>query len=229
MSVSETHTPLRVVLAEDDEALRSLLAQQLDSDCRINLCATARNGIELLAYIDHLDLDLAVIDVEMPLMDGIHVVREIRKRSADIPIAMLTAFERKSRLMEAISAGAQGFLTKDMPTGELVDALLKVASGQDVMSSAAITVASEVLKAVQRRSEDGHDWSERVQLLAEKHRPVYDLLIQGFGNQQIAREAHLSEGTVRTYVSEILALLKCQSRSEVIRHASLAETVDIPL
>lgn len=227
--MSEHVTALRIVLAEDDDVLRTLLEQQLSADPRIQVCATAKNGIELLGYIDYMDLDLALIDVEMPLMDGIQAVSEIQHRGHNLAVVMLTAFDRKARLMEALSAGARGFLTKDMPTPSLVDSLLRIAGGEEVLSPPAVKVASEVLKELQYRSNQAQEWHSRVMCLSAKHRPVYDLLIQGFGNQQIAREAHLSEGTVRTYVSEILAVLKCQSRSEVIRHASLAETVDIPL
>lgn len=224
--MSEPRAPLRAVLAEDDDTLRSLLAQQLSSDDRIELCATARNGIELLGYIEHLDLDIAVIDVEMPLMNGIEATRELQKRQVDIIVVMLTAFERKSRLMEALSAGARGFLTKDMPTAELVEALLRAAAGHEILSTPALNTATSVLKSVQERREGAQAWERKVQRLSEKHRPVYEFLIQGMGNQQIARHAHLSEGTVRTYVSQILTLLECQSRAEVIRHASLAETTD---
>ncbi len=131
--------------------------------------------------------------------------------------------------MESLSAGAQAFLTKDMPVSDLVNAVVDVCNGKEILSAQATSFAAGVMRGLYSRFEDSSDWQQRVAALPEKYLPVYEQLIQGKGNHQIAREVHLSEGSVRTYVTGILALLGCQSRAEVIRRASLAETVDFPL
>lgn len=227
VKMSDLSRRLKVVLAEDDDDMRSLLVRQLERDSRISVSASVKNGFELVNYLKNADVDLVLIDVEMPVMDGIEAAQSIKLMKPDLPLVMLTAFERKSRLMDALAAGVSGFLTKDMPTRELVDSLVLVVSGHTALSDAALNFTTDVFRNLYRRSVTSAEWEMRVNRLSEKHMPVYALLILGLGNRQIAQKTLLSEGTVRTYVSEILEILECQSRAEVIRHASLAETVDI--
>lgn len=220
---------LKIALAEDDDQIRALLVSQLNEDPRVEVLISARNGQELMDAIQKVSVDAVLLDVEMPVLDGIQTVHALRSQGVGVKILMLTAFERKSRLMEALSAGAQAFLTKDMAVSDLVNAVVDVCNGKEILSAQATSFAAGVMRGLYSRFEDSSDWQQRVAALPEKYLPVYEQLIQGKGNHQIAREVHLSEGSVRTYVTGILALLDCQSRAEVIRRASLAETVDFPL
>ena len=220
---------LKIALAEDDDQIRALLVSQLNEDPRAEVLISARNGQELMDAIQKVSVDAVLLDVEMPVLDGIQTVHALRSQGVGVKILMLTAFERKSRLMEALSAGAQAFLTKDMAVSDLVNAVVDVCNGKEILSAQATSFAAGVMRGLYSRFEDSSDWQQRVAALPEKYLPVYEQLIQGKGNHQIAREVHLSEGSVRTYVTGILALLDCQSRAEVIRRASLAETVDFPL
>lgn len=220
---------LKIAIAEDDDHIRTLLVNQLNGDPRVEILISARNGQELVDAIQRVPVDAVLLDVEMPVMDGVETIKALRSQGIEAKILMLTAFERKSRLMESLSAGAQAFLTKDIAVSDLVDAVVNVCVGKEVLSAQATSYTTGVMRGLYSRIQDSSDWYQRVSELPEKYRPVYEQLIQGKTNYQIAREVHLSEGSVRTYVTGILMFLECHSRAEVIRRASLAETVDIPL
>lgn len=180
-------------------ALISLLGGQAD----IEVVAEAGNGEEAVAEALRLEPDVAIVDMEMPLRDGLWVARELRRRLPSCRVLILTVFGRPGYLRRAIDSGVAGFLLKDAPPGELGQAVRAIAAGQTMidpkLALAALTEGSSPLTA--------------------RERDVLALSVDGASVEDIARRLHLSGGTVRTYLSIAIQKLNARNRVEAARIA----------
>lgn len=218
--------PMKVMLVEDNDALREGLARQLQRAGKITIVATAHDGYEALELLRTIPTDLVLMDVEMPHLDGVEATRIITEEHANIRVAMYTAFERSERLSAAMAAGAVGFLTKDMPIKDVIDALERIRVGEHVLSPQATNAAISTLKLMGDYHRSSTHWNELVDELSAGQRAVYDELITGATNKEIAKKIAYSEGTVRVYVTQILDHFGCQSRTEVALRAARAGIVN---
>lgn len=219
-------TPMRVMLVEDNDVLREGLARQLQRAGKISIVATAHDGHQALELLRMIPTDLILMDVEMPHLDGVETTRIITEEHPHIRVAMYTAFERSERLSAAMAAGAAGFLTKDMPIEDVVNALERIRSGENVLSPQATNAAITTLKLMGAYHRSSTRWNELVDKLSAGQRAVYDELITGATNKEIAKKIAYSEGTVRVYVTQILDHFGCQSRTEVALRAARAGIVN---
>jgi two-component system, NarL family, response regulator DevR len=220
VTVSEGQTvtvTTRVFLLDDHEVVRMGLRQLLDDEEDLTVVGEASTAEEALNRIPSTRPDVAVLDVRLPDGDGVEVCREVRSRNPEIACLMLTSFADDEALFSAIMAGAAGYVLKQIRGAELVNAVRRVAAGESLLDPA---VTKRVLERL--RAEPEQD--EGLSGLTEQERRILDLIAEGKTNRQIAEAMYLAEKTVKNYVSNLLAKLGMERRSEAAAYAAtLAE------
>jgi len=209
---------IRVFLLDDHELVRRGLRELLESGGGIEICGEAETAEEALSRIPPTKPDVAILDVRLPDGNGVEVCREIRSRHPEINCLILTSFSDDDALFQAIMAGAAGYLLKQIRGTDLVDAVRRVAAGQSLLDP---SVTARVLE----RLRTGPETDERLARLTEQERRILDLIAEGLTNRQIAEEVHLAEKTVKNYVSNLLAKLGMERRTQAAVYATkLRET-----
>ena len=196
--------PIRVVIAEDQSMVLGALAALLEIENDIRVVGQASNGKEALQLTLQHKPDLLLTDIEMPEMSGLEVAAELRRQAATARVIILTTFARSGYLRRALDAGASGYLLKDSPAAALADAIRRVHSGRRVIDPELATEA----------------WSE-ADPLSDRERQVLRQAADGATSAEIANTLHLSEGTVRNYLSEAISKLGASNRVEAARIARM--------
>ena len=202
---------LRVLLIDDHTLFRVGLEGLLSSR-NIEVVASVNNGQECLPLIEELKPDVILLDMRMPGIDGLGVLRMLRDKGLEMPIAMLTTSSEESDLVESLRAGAQGYLLKDMEPDDLVLALRDIVAGKTVVAP---DLAPILAKAVQGKS-DSHKNEKLTPFahLTPRETEILGLLAEGQSNKTIARNLGISDGTVKLHVKAILRKLEVHSRVE---------------
>jgi DNA-binding NarL/FixJ family response regulator len=208
--------PLHVLLVDDQAMIRSGLRLLLEAEPDIAVVGEAGTGAEAVEQARLRRPDVVLMDVQMPVMDGIEATRRIiagRAPSADSPrIVILTTFDLDEYVFEALRAGASGFLLKNAPAGDLVAAVRIVAAGDALLAP---SVTRRVVAAFGHRrapAESGRNLGR----LSEREREVLLLVARGRSNAEIAAELVLGEATVKTHVSSVFAKLGLRDRVEAV-------------
>jgi DNA-binding NarL/FixJ family response regulator len=225
--------PVRVVVVDDQSLVREGLAIILDAQPDIEVVGQAGGGHEAIALAGRLSPDVMLMDIKMPRMNGITATREIKRQRPGIQILILTTYSEDELVFEGIRAGACGYLLKDITREELARAVRGAARGEAQIDPA---VASQVLGEFQRMADvlarrGGSTPAEREQAvpragvldelppmeeLTPREETILELLTEGLTNAGIAARLHLSEGTVKNYVSEILSKLQANDRTHAV-------------
>jgi two-component system response regulator DevR len=198
---------IRVFLVDDHEVVRRGLRELLDAEDDIDVVGDAATAGMALAGIASTSPDVAVLDVRLPDGNGVEVCREVRARDPRIACIMLTSFGDDEALFDAIMAGAAGYLLKDIRGNDLVDGVRRVAAGDSLLDPA---LTGKVLERLRKGDEE----DPRLASLSEQERRILALIAEGLTNRQIAERMHLAEKTVKNYVSNLLAKLGMQRRTE---------------
>jgi DNA-binding NarL/FixJ family response regulator len=201
------HVAVRVFLLDDHEVVRRGVAELLEAEDDIVVVGEAGTAEEAVGRILALSPDVCILDVRLPDGSGVEVCRAIREKRPEIACLMLTSFSDDEALLEAVLAGAAGYLLKQVRGSDLVDAVRRVGAGQSLLDPA-------VTATVLRRLREGSADDERLRGLTEQERRVLALLAEGRSNRQIADELFLAEKTVKNYVSNVLAKLGMARRTE---------------
>ncbi|MEW2166051.1 response regulator transcription factor [Streptomyces sp. NPDC007084] len=219
---SEQH-PIRVFLLDDHEVVRRGLTDLLDAEPDISVVGDAGNVEHALARGPALRPDVAVLDVRLPDGDGISVCRELRSQMPELACLMLTSFDDEEALLDAIMAGAAGYVLKQIKGSDLVSAVRTVASGQSMLDPATTARLMSRLRA---------DPAEEPALppelagLSPRERDVLALIGDGLTNREIGKRLYLSEKTVKNHISRLLAKLGVQRRVQAAVLASHLEHPD---
>lgn len=204
--------PIRVLLADDQELLRDALAIVLGAEPGIEVVATAADGAQAVQRVRAHEVDVVLMDVRMPGMDGIRATAEVLRVSPRTRVLVLTTFDVDEYVLAAVKAGASGFLTKDARPAALVDAIRSVAAGDAAVSPrATATLLSHV-----RRHVGVGEAEAALGALSARERDVVALLARGASNAEIGRRLYLTENTVKTHVKGILAKLGLADRIQVV-------------
>jgi DNA-binding NarL/FixJ family response regulator len=198
---------IRVFLLDDHEVVRRGVADLLSAEDDIEIVGEASTAEEAVGRILALSPDVCVLDVRLPDGSGVEVCRAVREKRPAMACLMLTSFSDDEALLEAVLAGASGYLLKQVRGSDLVDAVRRVARGQSLLDQS-------VTDTVLRRLRDGSPDDERLRGLTEQERKVLTLLAEGRTNRQIADELFLAEKTIKNYVSNVLAKLGMSRRTE---------------
>ncbi len=204
---------LRVVIADDQPMMRAGFKAVLEASGDIEVVAEASNGEEAVRAAGQHTPDVVLMDIRMPGMDGIEATRRLPRQR----VLILTTFGLDQYIIEALRAGASGFLLKDAPTQEVVAAVRAVAAGDAVLSAA---VTRQLLDQVARRLpaavSQRHD---ELDLLTEREQEVLRMLANGLSNSEIAAALIVSEATVKSHVSHLLGKLGLRDRVQAVIYA----------
>ena len=206
-----------VFLVDDHEIVRRGLTDVLDTDPELTILGEARDVAQALVRIPAVRPDVAVLDVRLPDGNGVELCRELLSRVDGLRCLILTSFTDEQAMLDAILAGASGYIPEDIKGPELTDAVKTVGSGHSLLDNRA---AAALMDRLRRASEpDGPLGS-----LAEQERELLDLLGDGLTNRQIAERMFLAEKTVENYVSRLLAKLGLPRRIRAAVYVSALRT-----
>jgi DNA-binding NarL/FixJ family response regulator len=214
MKPTPNGSAVRVLLVDDHAIVREGLRALLEDSSVTKIVGEASNGDEAVAMTDRLQPNLVLMDLKMPGLPAADAIRVIRARHPATQILVLTSYAEDKQVQEVISAGALGYVLKDVAKAELVRAMTTVARGEPWLHAE----AQRLLVNRMRRPAE----LDPLELLTDRERSVLKLLAQGKSNRAIARALQLTEGTVKGYVSNILAKLKLEDRTQAallaVRH-----------
>ncbi|MFE4057813.1 response regulator [Streptomyces sp. NPDC059096] len=202
---------IRVLVADDEPLIRAGIRMILTSADDIDVVAEASDGRQAVEQARSTAVDVALMDIQMPVMDGLSALGELRRTAPDVRVLILTTFGERENVLRALGHGGVGFLLKDSAPDELIQAVRAAAAGNAYLSPAATRHVVDALAApgAATRADKAR---ERVDGLTAREREVLALLGEGLSNADAGRRLHMSEATVKTYVSRILTKLGCENR-----------------
>ncbi|MEJ5928522.1 response regulator transcription factor [Corynebacterium sp. H128] len=213
--------PIRVLLADDQPLLLSALSTILNSEPDIEVVAKAKDGADAVRQAAHRVVDVVVMDVAMPVLDGISAAQEILAMPHPPKVLMLTTFNVEDNILSAINSGVQGFLLKDSEPEVLFEAVRCVSSGKAYLDP---SVTPRVLAALRKSPTPAGDFSELPISVREKE--VLKLVAQGKNNQEISEELRISLSTTKSHVSSLLDKLQARDRVALVVAAFRMKLVD---
>jgi DNA-binding NarL/FixJ family response regulator len=212
-----TAARIRVVIADDQALFREGLRTLLSTRPEVEVVGEAANGLDALTMVAQHAPAVVLMDLQMPVMDGIQATIRMRERFPDIPVLVLTTFDDDASLFGALRAGAAGYLLKDVSSDTLVGALQAAVRGESFLQS---TVTGRVVAAFARLMEEGGVRAEALVLpLSPREREILALLGTGASNKEIADRVCLAEGTVKNHVTNILTKLDVRDRTQAALRA----------
>ena len=213
-------TEIRVVLVDDQQLVRAGLAMVINAQDDLRVVAEAGSGAEAVALLARTPADIVLMDVQMPVMDGLEATRRILADAdarglgeATPKIVMLTTYDVDEYLLSAIRAGASGFLLKNAPPEDLLAAVRTVFTGDAVIAPSA---TRRLLGHVAATPAVHFEEDPRIRLLTDREREVLTLMARGSSNAEISAALYLSETTVKTHVRHILAKLRVRDRVQAV-------------
>ncbi len=209
---------IRVMLVDDHEVVRKGLAALLEVEPDLEVVGEAGDGPEAVRLARIFQPQVVVMDVRMPGGSGVEACRELRDRDPDLQVIMLTSFSDDEALFNSIMAGAAGFVLKQIRGADLVNAIRTVASGQSLLDPG---VTKRVLERLRRAKFDDRD--PKLSRLSAQEERILGMVAEGRTNREIAESIHLSDKTVKNYVSSILQKLEVQRRSEAASYIARAQ------
>lgn len=202
--------PIRVLLLDDHEVVRRGVHDLLEAESDIDVIGEAATAEQALARGPALRPHVAVLDVRLPDGDGVTVCRELRSRMPELACLMLTSFDDDDALLDAIMAGASGYVLKQIKGSDLVSAVRTVAAGQSMLDPATTARLMGSLRGPDAREEERQD--DAFAGLSPRERDILDLIGEGMTNQEIGKRLFLSEKTVKNHISRLLAKLGVERR-----------------
>ena len=205
---------ISVLLADDDALVRAGLAMILGGSDRIAIVGEASNGREAVDAVRAGGVDLVMMDIRMPVMDGIEATAAVLGLDDPPKVIVLTTFDADEYVLRALAAGATGFLLKDTPPAEIVEAIAKVAGGDPMLSP---TITEQLIRQVTDAAPDTRSdhAQQRIALLTEREREVAVAIGHGSSNAEIAVTLHMSVATVKAHISHIFIKLDATNRVQV--------------
>ena len=204
---------VRILLAEDETLVRQGIRKLLELDPRIEIAAEAGDGEEALRLIDAAKPDVVLLDVRMPKVDGLGVLRALREKPDAPPCLVLTTFDDRALILEAIREGARGFLRKDVSLAQLVDAIETLAAGRTFLQPA---LSESLIKGMESRPPLAVPALAMVEPLTPRETEVLRLMAAAYTNREIAEALGAAEGTVKIHVSNILSKLGARDRTQAV-------------
>lgn len=209
---------LKVMLVDDHEVVRQGLRALLDAEEDIEVVAEADNGPSAVSLASAHQPDVVVMDVRMPGGSGVEACRAIRDERPDAQVIMLTSFSDDEALFKSIMAGAAGFVLKQIRGRDLIDAIRTVGGGRSLLDP---DVTKRVLERLRKSKFDEKD--PKLARLSPQEERILDMVGEGLTNREIAERIHLSDKTVKNYVSTILQKLEVARRAEAASYVARAK------
>lgn len=207
---------IKIAIAEDKAPLREAIQQSLGFFKEVEVQFTARNGEDMLAKCEALLPDLVLLDIEMPVLDGIETAAKLRERYPALKILMLTVFDQEDRIMEAIVAGANGYLLKEEHPGRIVEAIEDVMDGGAPMST---SIATKALALIRKSGGRASSDPKAAFGISEREMQILSRMSKGLNYQQVSEQLFISPKTVRNHIQHIYKKLQVNSKTEAINKA----------
>jgi DNA-binding NarL/FixJ family response regulator len=204
---------ISVLIADDQALVRGGFRMILDAQEDLEVAGEAENGREAVQRARELRPDVVLMDVRMPLLDGIAATREIVAGALPSRVLVLTTFDQDEIVYDAMRAGASGFLLKSAPPAKLVDGVRTVAAGDALLAP---TVTRRLVEEFVRRPRPGQDVPPQLEELTEREREVLRLIAQGLSNGEIAERLFIGEATVKTHVNRVFQKLGLRDRVQAV-------------
>ncbi|MER5774818.1 response regulator transcription factor [Streptomyces sp. NPDC002039] len=218
---TESEQHLKVIVADDQAAVREPLAAVLGMAEGIEVVAAAADGTEVLAAVATAAaaVDVVLMDLRMPVMDGIETTRRLSEEHPQIAVVVLTTFADDDSILAALGAGARGYLTKNAGRQDIIRAIRAAAAGQAVLDR---EVQDRLLATARARPTATAQPSPLPQDLTSREREVLTLIGQGLPNRAIAEKLFISEATVKTHINNLFAKADIRDRADAVRRAIAA-------
>jgi DNA-binding NarL/FixJ family response regulator len=213
-----TQPVIRVMLADDQALIRAGFAALINAEDDLEVVGEAADGSEAVSVALQTRADVILMDIRMPVLDGIEATRQITSNEdlVGVKIIILTTFEIDTHVVEAIRAGASGFVGKGIEPNELLDAIRIVASGEALLSPRATQAMLAEFGRSQKRSDEPREVSMILDVLTVREREVMALVATGLSNDEIARQLHLSPLTAKTHVNRAMMKLNARDRAQLV-------------
>ncbi len=200
---------IKLIICDDQEVVCQGLKAILSTSDNLEVSGIANNGVEALELLESHPVDVVLMDLKMPVMNGIHATKAIKEKYPHIKVLVLTTYDADAWLFDAIRNGADGYLLKDTSREALVQAIEEIVGGNTPVDS---KVAGKLFKQLSKQAMPGD--STLGENLSDREKEILRLITQGMANADIAQTLFLSEGTVRNYVSSILEKLDVDDRTQ---------------
>jgi len=207
---------ITIVVADDQMLTREGLRTILDLEDDFDVIGVAKDGEEACEMAETLLPDLVLLDIQMPVMDGISALKRIKRSCPHIFVLILTTFIDADYIVEGMAHGASGYMLKDMDADKMITSIRDTVSGQFILPAA---VAAKLAARMNRFTEDYEQWQRpRLDIikLTEREEELAQLMIQGLNNREIADELHIAEGTARNYISNLYGKLEVVDRAQAM-------------
>jgi len=202
---------IRVIVCDDQEIVTQGLSTILNNDPEIEVVGAAYDGLELLRLLPEKSPDLVLLDLKMPVMNGIQAAQRIQQTFPKVRVIILTTYDDDEWLFDALQSGVQGYLLKDTPSQQIVEAIKGAMKGEPYLDP---SIAGKVVSSIAYQTPSGK--SRNAIQLSERETEVLHLMARGLTNADIARELFLSEGTVRNYASALFNRLGVNDRTQAV-------------
>jgi DNA-binding NarL/FixJ family response regulator len=207
---------IRVLVADDQALVRGGFRMILESQDDLQVVGEVDNGVHAVQQCRALDADVVLMDVRMPTMNGVEATAELTRQGVRTRVLMLTTFDSDEYVYEAVRAGASGFLLKDVSPSDLVHAVRVVAAGQALVAPA---ITRRLLEHFVARPKPGARAPEALDHLTDREVDVLRQVARGLSNAEVAGALHLSEATVKTHMTRVLAKLGLRDRAQAVVYA----------
>lgn len=212
---------IHLLLVDDQALIRRGLHALLTTDPELEVVGEAENGQEAVALVTRLKPHVVLMDVRMPVTDGVAGTREICQRFPDTKVLMLTTFDDQDYVAQALQAGASGYLLKDTPFEELTQAIHLIHKGYTQIGPRLVTKV--LAHPSSTLPEDFKTWT----VLSEREKDIVRLVAQGYNNREIAQSLHIAEKTVKNYITNILSQSNLRDRTQLAIAALQARIFDL--
>ena len=203
---------IKVAIADDHSLVRQGLRRYLETAEGIEVVGEAANGVELLALLEETSPEIALVDIRMPEMDGLEAARQIRERFPDVGVIMLSAYDDRQFVVEAVRSGARGYVLKARDAEHLIQTVRLVATGNMVIDPQLVVALAEELS-------DAKERDRRADTLTAREVEVLQLLAFGHTNKNIAEKLFISPDTVKTHLEHIFEKLGASDRTAAVAEA----------
>ncbi|MGB3724471.1 MAG: response regulator transcription factor [Glaciecola sp.] len=206
---------INVLLVDDQTLVRQGIKSLLGLSETVNVVGEAENGEAALAMMPHTQIDVVLMDIRMPVMTGIQTVHAMKEQNITIPVIMLTTFDDHESVIQAIQAGAQGYLLKDVSLETLVDSIATVHAGETLIQPA---ITERLIKGLQGKT-GNFEAADMPEPLSKRETEILRLMAAGCSNKEMAQSLFKSEGTIKNQVSSILSKLGVRDRTRAVLKA----------
>ncbi|MFC3773386.1 response regulator [Paenibacillus sp. GCM10012303] len=206
---------ITIVIADDQMLIREGLGTILNLEEDMSVVGLATNGLEAVEMTARLRPKLVMMDIQMPHMDGITALKQIKASSPETLVLILSTYLEDKYIVEGMANGASGYLLKDMDTNKMIAAIRDTVSGQYILPASVATKLVHQITELSKGHSAAESWSKRIEL-TQREREVAELIVQGYTNREIAAELHIAEGTARNYISQLYSKLEVLDRVQAL-------------